>query len=90
LSDGSHVEVEVRLHGYGAKNGMLVLSDYRVIEEKKDDILAAGFGYSCYGPVPDSEISSLEAFDDMLSDWGRNEEPIQSSEPMPLKRHGSP
>lgn len=42
-----------------------------------------------YGPVPDSEVCSLEGFDDMLIDWGRNEAPIQLPEPTPLTRRGS-
>src|SRR5436305_401446 len=39
FDDGSHVEVEVLLRGFGARNGMLVLSDYRTIEKKKDEII---------------------------------------------------
>jgi len=78
LSDGSSIEVEVRLHGYGARNGMIVLSDYGVIKEKKDKIIAAGFGYSCYGPVSDDQVTVLEGFEDMLNDWGKHEESIKS------------
>jgi hypothetical protein len=65
--------VEVLLRSYGARNGMLVVSDYGTIQEKKDEILAAGFGYSCYGPVPESEVHSLEGFKDMLDDWVKHE-----------------
>jgi len=89
LPDGSSIEVEVHLHGYGARNGMLVLSDYAVIEEKKDAILAAGFGCSCYGPIPESEVTSLDGFDEILSDWTKIEEPNPPPEPIPPRRDGS-
>jgi hypothetical protein len=89
FSDGRSVEVEVLLRGFGAREGMLVLSDYTTIEEKKDEIIAAGYGYSCYGPVPESEITCLEGFDDMLSDWGANpEKEVPNQPPEPTQAFG--
>ena|SRR6266446_5459598 len=72
LADGSSVVADVLLQGYGAPQGMLIFSDYADVKEKKDAVIAAGYGYSCMPQPSEVEIQSLERVRDALADWGRD------------------
>ena len=71
--DGTTITAEVRLQGYGAKNGMLLVSDYTVVEKKSDEIVKMGHGYSWLSQPSKDEIDSDEELKDLLDDWGKNE-----------------
>ena len=45
--DGGKITVDVRLKGYGAVNGMLIVSDEGALAGKSDEIVEMGYGYSC-------------------------------------------
>ena len=70
LRDGSSIQADVLLEDYGARRGMLIVADFATVAEKRDVIVAAGYGYSCMSEPSEAEISSLEAIDDALEDWG--------------------
>ncbi len=70
--DGTSITAEVRLRGYGADNGMLIVSDYAVVQSRRDEIVQMGYGYSCFSQPPESEIDSEEGLKDVLDDWGKN------------------
>ena len=70
LGDGSDIFAEVLLEGYGARRGMVIVSDFEVIAGKTEALLSRGFGFSCLGQPSDAELSSLEGLDDLLQDWG--------------------
>ncbi len=72
FADGGSISVEVRLHGYGANNGMLILSDYSTIESRRDEIVKMGYGYSCFSQPSEDEIDSDDGLGDILDDWGKN------------------
>ena len=61
---------------------MLIVADFASVAEKTDVIVAAGYGYSCMSEPSEAEISSLEAIDDALEDWG----PTAISEASPRTR----
>ncbi len=74
FEDGSRIAAEVLLEGYGAPRGMIIVSEYRKIEAKKDAIIAAGYGYSCMPQPNDAGVTHLDGLDDVLADWGAAEE----------------
>ena len=69
LTDGTKLSAEVLLEGYGAPQGMFIVSDYSHIEEHPAAIIAAGFGYTCMSQPSETEISSLESVNSCLEDW---------------------
>ena len=61
--------VPVLLEGFGAENGMLLVSDYDLVCGMTDEITSLGYGFSCL------EAASPEPIDwpsvlSMLQDWG--------------------
>jgi hypothetical protein len=70
LRDGWTIQAEVLLEDYGARRGMLIVSDFAAIADQADAIVAAGFGYSSMSEPCEAEISALEAIDAALEDWG--------------------
>jgi hypothetical protein len=70
FGNGSTVTADVLLEGYGSARGMLIVSDFQRIEGKTEAIMRAGYGYSCMSEPPESEVFSLEGFDEVLKDWG--------------------
>jgi len=82
LRDGTIIQADVLLEDFGARRGMLIVADFAAVAEKTDVIVAAGYGYSCMSEPSEAEISSLEAIDDALEDWG----PTAISEPSPRTR----
>jgi hypothetical protein len=65
----SRIQAEVLLRGYGAKLGMLIASDYSIIEGHHDELIALGYGFSCMSQPSESEVNSLEGFQEILDDW---------------------
>jgi len=67
LSDGKHTETyELLLKGYGAPNGMIIDQNFNKVQKLEKYILENGFGFSCLA------LDSLEAFEEVLMDWGRS------------------
>ena len=73
FADGISITAEVRLQGYGAVNGMLIVSNYSVVESRSDDIVRMGYGYSCLSQPYEEEIDSDEGLQEILNDWGKNQ-----------------
>ena len=71
FSDGKSMTAEVRLQGYGADNGMLILSDYSLIQNRQDEIVKMGYGYSCFSQPSEEEIDYDEGITEILDDWGK-------------------
>ena len=66
---GKTLTVPVLLEGYGAENGMLLVTDYALLRDAIDEIVELGYGFSCLdepSPGPIDWASVLE----MLQDWG--------------------
>jgi hypothetical protein len=68
--DGHSITAEVRLQDYGTDKGMLIVSNYSVVESRCDEIVR--MGYSCFSQPAESEIDSDEGLKDILDDWGKN------------------
>ena len=73
FSDGHTITAEVLLRGYGAQNGMLIVSDYSIVRDRKDEIVHLGYGYSCFSQPGGDEVDSDEGLQEALDDWGKND-----------------
>ena len=74
FADGTKITAEVRLRGYGAPNGMILVSEYSLIEKRTDEIVQMRYGYSCFSQPSEDEIDSDEGLSDILDDWEKNKE----------------
>lgn len=63
------VTVPVLLKGYGAEQGMLLVTDFGVIADAADGLVDLGYGFSCLGE-PSGRPIDRAAVEDMLRDWG--------------------
>lgn len=68
LPNGTTLEAAFLVRHFGAKNGMLVFTDYRNVGPYDQEIVNLGYGYS----VIDGDDGSYarEDFIDVLCDWG--------------------
>ncbi len=57
------------LRGYGAKNGMVIDDKWANIEPVANSLIEMGYGFSCI----DINEDSIDGFQEVLDDWGRNE-----------------
>ena len=69
--DKSSIEVDVRIRGYGAKKGMLIISDYSAIKKKQQEIIDMGYGFTCLSQPAENEQQSIDSFVELLNDWGK-------------------
>lgn len=60
-------EFQFLIQGYGAKNGMVVDSEWKTIAPIQKELVEMGFGYSCF----DLESTDIDAFQEILDDWGK-------------------
>jgi hypothetical protein len=64
---------QVLLKNFGGEKGMLIVSDYRIIEPFRNEVIKLGYGFSTLAepdrdwPFNDEE---KEAFIEMLDEWG--------------------
>ncbi|MEM7171315.1 MAG: hypothetical protein AAF530_14175 [Pseudomonadota bacterium] len=55
---------------FGARNGMIIVTDYRAIAPFVRDIVALGYGYSTFGDYADGTQYDRDTYIKILSDWG--------------------
>jgi hypothetical protein len=66
------IRAEILLRHFGSPKGMLIVSDYRVIEPVRDQIIALGYGFATMTePEHDWPFTEeeKESFIEMLDDW---------------------
>jgi len=67
------ITAEILLKNFGSENGMLIVSNYKIIEPYHDKIIQLGYGYSTL-TEPDKDYpfnaDEKEAFIEMISEWG--------------------
>jgi hypothetical protein len=61
--------VPVLLEEFGAERGMLLVTSYQDIAALTDQLVSAGFGYSCLDDSPATDLDAPQIVD-MLRDWG--------------------
>lgn len=75
IGAGIFVEVDMLFPQFGPENGMLVVEKYSQLEPRRQDILAAGYGYSVFSPPPPGTYYSADDLAEMLADWTWNGRP---------------
>ena len=61
--------VPVLLEGYGADRGMVLVTDFDLIEDVADELVGLGYGFSCLGEPSPGPIDWKDV-EEMLRDWG--------------------
>jgi len=61
----------VLLEGYGARNGMILLTDFDAIGGVAEELANAGYGYSVLGDDFEGG-GDMQEIQEMLEDWGGN------------------
>ena len=80
------LKAEVLLKNFGSPNGMLIVSDYSVIEPLRDEVIALGYGFATMTePERDWPFNEeeREAFIAMLDDWRWSGKPEEAPEWLP-------
>lgn len=70
LSSGHPLNIPILVKGFGAKNGMLVTTTFRSIEDYTDQIAEMGYGFSTMSEYAAGQAYNAEDFIDVLKDWG--------------------
>jgi hypothetical protein len=70
LNNGSFFIAEVLVKNFGAPNGTLVSTDYKIFEPLKEELFALGYTHSSYGDADMKEPYERESYIEMLSEWG--------------------
>lgn len=69
LPSGHSIDAVVLVRGFGDRIGMLVIDDYRSVEQYQDEIIALGYGYSVMGEPSEASINDPTGMTDVLRDW---------------------
>ena len=70
LPSGTRIDAPVLVKSFGARNGMLIVTDYAEVRHELATLEDAGFGFAVLeGPDP-AEPFVVNEFVDMLRDWG--------------------
>ena len=84
--DGETLGIPVLLREFGARNGILLVTDYAQIGPYADRLVERGYGYSCLSePSEPHEEDDDATLLDMLHDWGWSGD----SAPPPWLRDGA-
>jgi hypothetical protein len=74
---------QVMLRNFGGEQGMLIVSDYRIIEPFREQIIKLGYGFATL-TEPDRDWpftgEEKEAFIEMLNEWGWTGDPDEEPE----------
>jgi hypothetical protein len=82
------IRAEILLRNFGSPKGMLIVSDYRVIEPVRDQVIALGYGFATMTePEQDWPFTQdeKEAFIEMLDDWCWSGKPEETPAWLPAK-----
>jgi hypothetical protein len=80
---GFSLTAQVLLRNFGEDQGMLIVSDYRVIEPFRDQVIKLGYGFVTMAePERDWPFTGeeKEAFIEMLAEWGWSGDPDEEPE----------
>src|SRR3982751_3989218 len=71
LSPGVEICFPLLLKSFGARHGMLILTDYSVVKPHTDRIADLGYGFSCLDEPsrPANQSYDRDTMIDLLSDW---------------------
>lgn len=70
VKSGLSISASALVCNSGAKNGMLIFSDFDIIESCRDELSKAGFGYSVMEPPSSDNPFYPDDFAEVMKDWG--------------------
>ncbi len=70
LPSGKKIEAELLVKNFGAKNGMIIITDYDKIKPFVDEITKLNYGYSTLEQPLPTEKYNRDYFIELLNDWG--------------------
>lgn len=70
LASGECIKVHLLVPHFGAAKGMLLLTDYSLIEDHTSEIIQAGYGFSVFSEPEASEEYDRDSYIEVLRDWG--------------------
>jgi hypothetical protein len=70
LPSGTQVDAAALVKGFGAPNGMLLLTDYSKVRQELRALAELGFGFSVLEEPGDGDEFILDEYVDLLRDWG--------------------
>ena len=70
LESGHEVHCVARIHGLGAPNGMLIVSNFDAVRSHLRDLERAHYGFSVLDEPSAKEEFDLNGYKDMFRDWG--------------------
>jgi hypothetical protein len=70
LPSGARVDAPVLVKGFGALNGMLVVTDYAQVRSELAALDAAGYGFSVLEEPDATDQFDVDEYADLLRDWG--------------------
>ena len=69
--DGGHtIRTKARVRDFGAPQGMLIVSEFKIIKLFRDELTSAGFGYSTIDEPQRPEDFTVESWKHIFRDWG--------------------
>ena len=70
LKSDCRIRVPVLVRDFGGARGMLVVLDLSLIEDRTEELVKAGYGYSVLSEPGAFEEYNRDVFIEMLVDWG--------------------
>lgn len=70
LSSGAPLNAAVLVKGFGYRNGMLIVTEFDTVAARVSELVNAGFGFSVMSEPKARHPFVLDAYVDVLSDWG--------------------
>ena len=70
LGNDSRIDARLLLKRFGARNGMVIVTNFPTVEPFIEEILAAGYGFSTLSEPSVSDHYDRDVFIEMLRDWG--------------------
>jgi hypothetical protein len=70
LASGARILASALVKGFGATNGMLILTDYFQVRSELAALQEAGYGFSVLEEPEATDPFDVEEYAEMLRDWG--------------------
>jgi hypothetical protein len=70
LQSGVRIQVPVLVRKFGAREGMLVISDYSVVSAYIEELELVGYGFSTLSEPSPKDIYKREEYIAVLMEWG--------------------
>jgi hypothetical protein len=84
LASGTKVIASALVKGFGAPNGMLLVTDYSQVRSHLAALEESGYGFSVLEEPESTDPFDVEEFAEILRDWGwagrKEDQPIWFSE----------